>query len=114
METSANQSLSWQTEYIARREQVEGGVETDGGLYSSIDFQFLKRWVAGFRYDQMGIPTGLVEREFRLTPALAFRPTEFSQIRLQYELDKIRGQDPTQAVILQLMFSLGVHGAHQF
>jgi hypothetical protein len=111
---SAHRSLAWQTEYIARWKQVDGGTEIDGGLYSMIDFQFLKRWVAGFRYDQVGIPVGLVTREYKLTPALTFRPTEFSQIRLQYEYYKIANQPSHQSAILQLMFNLGVHGAHLF
>ncbi|MFO1520000.1 MAG: hypothetical protein U1F57_10115 [bacterium] len=111
---SARQSLSWQTEYIGRREQVPGTTMTDGGLYSYLDYQFLKRWHAGLRYDQVGIPSGLVAREYRLTPAITFQPTEFSQIRLQYEYDKATNQDPVHAAILQFMFSLGVHGAHQF
>ncbi len=111
---SANTSLAWQTEFLGRAMQTPSGTYTDGGLYSYLEYQFLKRWKAAFRYDQMGIPQGLQARETRLTPALTFNPTEFSQIRLQYEADKIRGQDWTNAVILQLMFVLGAHGAHLF
>ncbi len=111
---SAHTSLSWQTEFIGRNMQVPGETAHDGGLYSYLDFQFLKRWHGAFRYDQVGIPQGLQTREFRITPAFAFNPTEFSQIRVQYELDKIRGEDYQQAAILQLMFNLGAHGAHVF
>ncbi len=115
---SANTSLSWQTEYIGRKMQVTAedltNAITDGGLYSYIDWQFFKRWHAAFRLDQMGLPVGLQPRETRLTPAIAFNPTEFSQIRLQYEADKLTGEDWASAVILQLMFTLGAHGAHLF
>lgn len=111
---SARTSLSWQTEFIGRKMQVPGDNISDGGLYSFLDFQFFKRWHAAFRYDQMGIPQGLQTRELRLTPAIAFNPTEFSQIRLQYEADKISGEDWANAVILQLMFTLGAHGVHAF
>ncbi len=111
---SANTALAWQTEFLGRKMQTPTGSVTDGGLYSYLEYQFLKRWRAAFRYDQMGIPQGLQAREVRLTPALTFNPTEFSQIRLQYEADKIRGQDWTNAAILQLMFVLGAHGAHLF
>jgi hypothetical protein len=111
---SSYRSLSWQTEYIGRQEQTPDGSFNDGGLYSYIDYQFLKRWTLGLRYDQVGIPGGLVAREFRLTPAFTFRPTEFSQIRLQYEYDKIAEQEAIQAAILQFEFSFGVHGAHPF
>jgi len=111
---SARTSLAWQSEFIGRQMQLPGGHISDGGLYSYLDYQFFKRWHAAFRVDQMGLPQGLQARETRLTPALAFNPTEFSQIRLQYEADKIAGLDWANAVILQLMFNLGAHGAHNF
>jgi hypothetical protein len=111
---SAYTSLSWQTEYMLRREQFPNATITDGGLYSYIDYQFFKQFHAGLRYDQMGIPSGVFNNEWRLTPAFTFNPTEFSQIRLQYEVGKKQGLSTTQAAILQLMFVLGVHGAHLF
>ncbi|MFO1463925.1 MAG: hypothetical protein U1F66_09095 [bacterium] len=111
---SARTSVAWQTEYILRRMGLPGSTATDGGLYSYVDVQFLKQWHAAFRYDQMGIPLGIVPREFRLTPAISFDPTEFSRIRLQYEFDKIANADPVHSMFLQFQFSLGPHGAHPF
>lgn len=111
---SSRTSLTWQSEFIGRQMQVPGDNIADGGLYSYLDWQFFKRWHAAFRVDQMGLPEGLQARETRLTPAIAFNPSEFSQIRLQYEADKIKGSDWANAVILQLMFSLGSHSAHAF
>lgn len=111
---SAYRSLTWQTEFIARRMEVPFAAEWDGGLYSYIDYQFLKRWHLGFRYDQMGIPEGLVASEFRVTPAITFNPTEFSRIRLQYEYDKISELVGSHAAMLQFQFSMGPHGAHPF
>lgn len=111
---SARTSLAWQTEFIGRQMQIPGGPISEGGLYSFLDYQFFKRWHTVFRIDQMGIPQGLQSRETRLTPAIAFNPTEFSQIRLQYEADKITGLDWANAVILQFMMTLGAHGVHAF
>ncbi|HCU23541.1 MAG TPA: hypothetical protein DF383_00880 [Deltaproteobacteria bacterium] len=111
---SAQTSLSWQTEYILRRMQLPEAWESDGGLYSYVEWQFLKQFRAAFRYDQMGIPVGVVAKEFRLTPAFSFDPSEFSRIRLQYEYDKIANQDPVHAAFLQFQFSMGPHGAHPF
>src|SRR5262249_43236217 len=62
---SAYTSLSWQTEYIFRRMQFTDRWRDDGGLYSYLDYQFFKRWHAGFRYDQMGIPSQVFPKEFR-------------------------------------------------
>lgn len=111
---SSRTSVAWQTEYILRRMQFPGFLASDGGLYSYVDTQFLKQWHAAFRYDQMGIPLGVVAREFRLTPAISFDPTEFSRIRLQYEFDKVANADPIHSMFLQFQFSLGPHGAHPF
>ncbi len=111
---SAQTSLSWQTEYMRRGYEGETVTDKDGGLYTYVDYQFLKRWHAGLRYDRLGLPEGLIPKEWKVTPAIAFDPTEFSRVRLQYGYDKV-GTDPAiQSVFLQLQFSMGPHGAHNF
>lgn len=111
---SAQTSISWQTEYMHRSYQGAGTIDKDGGMYTYVDVQFLKRWHAGLRYDRVGLPEGLIEKEWKITPAIAFDPTEFSRVRLQYGHDKV-GTDPAiQSVFLQLQFSMGPHGAHSF
>lgn len=107
-------SLVWQTEYLYRSLGTSTGSLNDGGLYSYIDYQFLKRWHTGIRYDQMGMPSRSIVSEARITPALTFNPTEFSRIRAQYEYDKAKGANPIHAAFLQLEFSMGPHGAHAF
>ena len=108
-------SVVWQSEYLMRSlEDAPGSRRSDGGFYSYIDYQFLKRWHAGVRYDQVGVPNALVAREFRITPALTFNPTEFSRVRAQYECDKVSGMKVANAAFLQLEFSMGPHGAHPF
>ncbi len=111
---SADRSVSWQTEYLHRFMQTAGSSATDGGLYSYLDYQFLKRWHAGLRYEHVGLPEGINPREWRLSSALSFSPTEFSKIRAQYEFDKTKGQEGIHAAFLQLQFSMGPHGAHPF
>lgn len=111
---SASTGLTWQTEYILRRMQFPGILESDGGLYSYLDWQFFKRWHGGLRYDQMGIPEGVIASEYRISPALTFEPTEFSRIRLQYEYDKAANADGVHAAMFQFQFSMGPHAAHPF
>ncbi len=107
-------SLVWQTEFIYRRMNSPTSFNRDGGLYSYADYQFSKRWHAGLRYDQMGLPANSIARESRITPAITFNPTEFSRIRAQYEYDKIKGTKSAHAAFLQFEFSMGPHGAHAF
>ncbi len=111
---SSYRSLSWQSEYLVRNFELPGSHQHDGGLYTSVDYQFAKRWHAALRYDQMGLPEGLILKEYRITPAMTFSPTEFSRLRLQYEYDKVRTNDPVHAVFLQMQFNMGPHGAHAF
>ncbi|HKX12347.1 MAG TPA: hypothetical protein VJP40_04270 [bacterium] len=112
---SASTGLTWQTEYILRRMEFPGGgVQSDGGLYSYLDWQFFKRWHAGIRYDQMGIPEGIIPNQYRISPALTFEPTEFSRIRLQYEYDKTANFDGVHAAMFQFQFSMGPHAAHPY
>ncbi len=105
--------LTWQTEYLYRKMDIPNS-QTDGGFYSYVDYQLVKRWHAGTRFDYVGIPNDLLAKEWRLTPALTFNPTEFSRIRAQYEYDKVQGVHGVHAGVLQFEFSMGPHGAHQF
>ncbi len=111
---SSYRSVSWQSEYLFRDMQVAGTTVRNGAFYSYMDWQFAKRWHVGLRYDQTGVPEATVMREYRISPALTFNPTEFSRLRLQYEYDKVKGADPVHAIFLQLQFAMGVHSAHQY
>lgn len=110
----AYRSLTWQSEYIHRWRQTPGASPQDGGLYSYVNYQFARRWHAGLRYDYFGLPAESLTKEWRLTPALTFNPTEFSRVRIQYEYDKPTGAQTIQAAFLQFEFSMGPHGAHAF
>lgn len=105
--------LTWQSEYLIRHMEL-GGAASDGGLYSYMDYRFLKRWHAGVRVDAVGFPGETLNNEWRLGPIVTFTPTEFSRLRLQYDYDKPDGQEAVHAVALQLQFNIGPHGAHAF
>lgn len=111
---SARLSLAWQSEFIYRGMEIPGLTQKDGGFYSYADLQFAKRWHAGLRYDQMGLPDDSIAREFRVTPMFAFDPTEFSRLRVQYEYDKAVNNHVVHGAFLQAEFNMGPHGAHPF
>lgn len=107
-------SLSWQMEYFFRKMNTPLATNNDQGFYSYADYQFLKRWHAGLRYDEVGFLSDTINKEYQISPALTFTPTEFSLLRLQYDYDKPTGADPIHAVFLQMQYSMGAHGAHNF
>ena len=86
----------------------------------------MPRWRTGLRWEQAGLineslfPTGVTEEydaSQRLSGMLDFSPTEFSRIRLQINRGEFNYEDMNEKYwqfYLQLMLSLGTHGAHKF
>lgn len=125
-----------QAEAIARRyEQARGADEAgtsyaartfqDWGYYAQVVWGFTRRWTTGLRWDQAGgdsadvaTDPALADRR-RASPMVTFYPSEFSKLRLQYNLDLVDAAGAAASrdehtVWLQLEFLLGTHGAHKF
>jgi hypothetical protein len=121
-----------QAEYLRRKESGdlatgEATAAYDGkqsGFYVQGVYQFRPRWRAGLRYDRLSadntveplpIETSLSEdrNPSRLTAMIDFSNSEFSRFRLQLADDRSRARSDRE-VVLQYVFSLGAHGAHQF
>ncbi|MEO6486392.1 MAG: hypothetical protein ABIO78_00450 [Thermoanaerobaculia bacterium] len=93
------------------------------GYYASADYQLARRWLAGVRIDSADrkflFAEGLPETPQRFTDrglsaTLAFRPSEFSQLRGQFRRTSYDGLDTVNEFFIQLQFSIGAHGAHTF
>ena len=135
-------SLGLTAEGFYRRIETLGGELQDWGGYVELLWRVEKRWWLGFRYgsveiedakelidlgfeelpDNEGHPIA-IDDQHRGTAAVTFRPTEYSQIRLQYNYNHVRqslddgsrgGWKPVHEVLLQLMGNLGTHGAHPY
>jgi hypothetical protein len=123
--------VSWQTEAMYRRfgagadplavTPLPAQTLRDWGFYSQVLWGFTPRWVAGFRGEYANGNRGADDandsfrgERWRLSPALTFYPSEFSKIRLQYDLDEGKYIGMQHSVWLQLEFLLGAHAAHKF
>jgi hypothetical protein len=84
------------------------------GFYTSGDYQMGRRWFLGGRFDRSGRSefANLTDQGGSLV--LTYWPSEFSQVRGQYRFTHYAGNIDTHELLLQLMFSLGAHGAHPF
>jgi len=84
------------------------------GFYVSGDYQFHRRWFLGGRYDQSERPqlANLTDRGGSLV--LTYWPSEFSQIRGQYRFTDYGDNVKANELLMQVLFSLGAHGAHPF
>jgi hypothetical protein len=99
--------------FWSRRQQPEGDASAFG-LYASGEYQLSRRWFAGLRYDwsERADDPSLVDKGPSLL--LTFWPSEFSQIRGQYRRTRFAEGVTSNEVLVQLLFSIGAHGAHAF
>jgi hypothetical protein len=101
------------------------------GYYVQAAYQFMPRWRAGLRYDWLHAANTvaapapgnassdvLTDNSYdpqRESAMVDFSNSEFSRIRVQYNLDASRpGGDKDDQFFVQFIYSLGSHPAHQF
>lgn len=99
---------------------------TQSGWYLQSVYQFMPRWRAGLRYDQLNsgtaevganlssVPSSYDYTPTRSTLMLDYSPSEFSRLRLQLAQDQSRQGLGDNQLFVQYVMSLGAHGAHSF
>ena len=84
------------------------------GFYTSGDYQLGRRWFLGGRFDRSSRSEFANLNDQGGSVVLTYWPSEFSQLRGQYRFTRYAGNIDTHELLMQLMFSLGAHGAHPF
>jgi hypothetical protein len=84
------------------------------GFYTSGDYQLGRRWFVGGRFDHSSRSEFANLTDQGASAVLTYWPSEFSQVRGQYRFTRYAGNIDAHELLLQLMFSLGAHGAHPF
>ncbi len=96
------------------------------GLYVQATWGFASRWQLGGRYEVVGLINEIeeggamedLESSDRFATAITWSPTEFSRLRLQGSTGNFSFEDGeserVNQVYLQLILSLGAHGAHRY
>jgi hypothetical protein len=116
IEAERYEGFDWTTEYI----WVERGgaitEKTRGGGYTAVRYQFAQRWWVQTRGAILGLPAADDPRTYRVEALVAFVPSEFSAIRLQYGLEHEAesGADYIHELFAQVVFSVGPHPAHAY
>mgnify|MGYP003683520611 CR=1 FL=1 len=107
-------SAIWSTEYIKKKR--DGTVESDnGGITSFIRYQFKPRWFGQIQHEYLGINKSKDEESSHASTVLmGFVPSEFSVIRLQYDIVKSNEDEDEKRVSLQFNVSIGAHPAHTY
>jgi len=141
---TVERNFKFQAEYMHRTEDGSLAFDTTGinlsdgyhssqsGWYMQGVYQFMPRWRAGLRYEELNsgnADIGLVgsgalsAADFprlaqndpkRSTVMVDFSPSEFSRFRLQFARDEARFNEADNQIFLQYIMSLGTHGAHKF
>ncbi|HEX2328712.1 MAG TPA: hypothetical protein VHN74_08315 [Candidatus Angelobacter sp.] len=90
------------------------GFQRAFGFYASGDYQFARRWFFGGRVDHSDRPFNAHLTDKGASAVLTYWPSEFSQVRGQYRFTRYAGNLDAHELFVQLIFSLGAHGAHPF
>lgn len=107
-------SFLGRSEFIwSRRDQLPN-TQKAFGFYTSGDYQFARRWFIGARYDRSDRARDAAITDSGTSLVLTYWPTEFSQLRGQYRYTNYGDGFKAHEALMQLMFSLGAHGAHPF
>ncbi|KAF0164229.1 MAG: hypothetical protein FD160_4097, partial [Caulobacteraceae bacterium] len=123
VEAERYRGLDWTTEYLwAQREGVPTGLTIEparrgpAGGYTALRYLFAQRWWLQARGALLGEPKELPRAQaWRAEALVAFVPSEFSALRLQYAIESERGAPrPEHEVFLQAIFSIGSHAAHAY
>jgi hypothetical protein len=84
------------------------------GFYTSADYQLGRRWFTGARFDYSDRSRFDNLTDKGVAATLTYWPSEFSQIRGEYRFTHYAENRDSHEVLMQLIFSLGAHGAHPF
>ncbi len=109
------QSLFWQTELLFSQREMPGGTYVNSlGLFSYFEWQFLRLWHVGARYDYTEMPDSGGSSEQGGLGFLAFAPSEFGIITAQARAVRRLVGKWHGVGMIKLTFHIGPHGAHPF
>ena len=107
-------SFVGRSEFIWSQRQQFPREQRAFGWYASGDYQFGRRWFAGGRFDWSDRSQFDFLTDKGAAATLTYWPSEFSQIRGEYRFTRYAEQKDSNELLMQLIFSLGAHGAHPF
>jgi len=107
-------SFIGRSEFIWSQRQEVGQEQKGFGFYTSADYQLGRRWFVGARYDRSDRARFANLTDKGTSVVVTYWPSEFSQVRGQYRYTDYAEGIKANEFLMQLIFSLGAHGAHPF
>jgi hypothetical protein len=102
------------SEFIWSDRQQLPATQKSFGYYASADYQLGRRWFLGGRFDHSDRSRNDALTDKGASLVLTYWPSEFSQLRGQYRFTRYANNIDANELFVQLIFSLGAHGAHPF
>jgi len=107
-------SFVGRSEFIWSDRQHLPASQKSFGYYASADYQLARRWFVGGRFDHSDRSRNDALTDKGGSVTLIYWPSEFSQLRGQYRFTRYANNIDANEFFMQLIFSLGAHGAHPF
>jgi len=107
-------SFVGRSEFIWSDRQQLPATQKSFGYYASADYQLARRWFVGGRFDHSDRSRNDALTDKGGSVTLTYWPSEFSQLRGQYRFTHYANNIDANEFFMQLIFSLGAHGAHPF
>ena len=107
-------SFVGRSEFIWSQRQQFPSEQRAFGFYTSGDYQFGRRWFTGGRFDWSDRSHFANLTDKGAAATLTYWPSEFSQVRGEYRFTHYAENRDANELFMQLIFSLGAHGAHPF
>jgi len=107
-------SFVGRSEFIWSDRQQLPASQKSFGYYDSADYQLARRWFVGGRFDHSDRSRNDALTDKGGSVTLTYWPSEFSQLRGQYRFTRYANNIDANEFFMQLIFSLGAHGAHPF
>ena len=111
---SVYHNILWRSEFVWSERQQLPTTQRAFGFYSAADYRVNRRWTVGGRFDRSARARNDNLTDSGFSAVLTYWPSEFSQIRTQYRFGRFAEGKDTSELKVQLIFSLGAHGAHPF
>ena len=107
-------NVLWRSEFFWSERQQLPTTQRAFGFYSAADYRVNRRWTVGGRFDRSDRARNDNLTDSGFSAVVTYWPSEFSQIRTQYRFGRFAEGKDTNELKIQLLFSLGAHGAHPF
>jgi len=107
-------SFAARTELVWSRRDELTTTQRAFGFFGSLEYRLGRRWFVGGRYDWSQRARNAAQHDSGGSFVLTYWPSEFNQIRGQLRRTRYAEGHTANELLLQVLFTIGSHGAHPF